>query len=153
MHRDHGTVALILSPTRELCLQILETSKKLCQVFHWIVPGILIGGEKKKSEKARLRKGVNLLICTPGRLLDHLRTTQSFQLHNLRWLVFDEADRLLDMGFERDVTAIIDLLTHKLNPDASATDAEPPKIHPQTVLCSATLDVECPHFSNLIRKE
>jgi hypothetical protein len=67
---------------------------------HWIVPGIVVGGEKKKSEKARLRKGINLLVSTPGRLLDHLKTTQCFEAGNLRWLVLDEADRLLELGFE-----------------------------------------------------
>jgi ATP-dependent RNA helicase DDX31/DBP7 len=56
------------------------------------------GGEKKKSEKARLRKGVVVLVSTPGRLLDHLKTTESFTLKNLRWIILDEADRLLDMG-------------------------------------------------------
>jgi hypothetical protein len=67
---------------------------------HWIVPGIVVGGEKKKSEKARLRKGINILVSTPGRLLDHLKTTQCFEAGNLRWLVLDEADRLLELGFE-----------------------------------------------------
>lgn len=57
-----------------------------------------VTGEKKKSEKARLRKGVVVLVTTPGRLLDHLRTTESFVLQRMRWLVLDEADRLLDMG-------------------------------------------------------
>ena len=67
------------------------------------MPGYLIGGEKKKSEKARIRKGMNILISTPGRLLDHLSSTQNLNLGRLHWLVMDEADRLLDMGYEKDV--------------------------------------------------
>lgn len=63
-----------------------------------------MGGEKKKSEKARIRKGMNILISTPGRLLDHLSSTQNLNLGRLHWLVLDEADRLLDMGYEKDVS-------------------------------------------------
>ena len=97
--------------------------------MNWIVPGYLIGGEKKKAEKARLRKGVTLLVATPGRLLDHLRTTEALKLRKLRYLVFDEADRLLDMGFERDVRAITEELKNKSRSDRV----------PQTILVSATL--------------
>jgi hypothetical protein len=52
-----------------------------------------MGGEKKAKEKARLRKGISILIATPGRLLDHLKNTASFVHKNLRWVIFDEADR------------------------------------------------------------
>lgn len=72
--------------------------------FIWLVPGSLSGGERRKSEKARLRKGVTVLVCTPGRLLDHLKTTKCFRRDLLRWLILDEADRLLDMGFEKQVS-------------------------------------------------
>ena len=71
--------------------------------FIWLVPGSLSGGERRKSEKARLRRGVAILVCTPGRLLDHLKATKCFRRELLRWLVLDEADRLLDMGFEKQV--------------------------------------------------
>jgi ATP-dependent RNA helicase DDX31/DBP7 len=74
--REEGAYALVLAPTRELCLQINEVLTKLVKPFHWLVPGTVLGGEKKKSEKARLRKGVTILVCTPGRLLDHLQTTK-----------------------------------------------------------------------------
>ena len=57
------------------------------------------GGEKKKSEKTRLRKGLTLLVATPGRLLDHLQTTASWNVKPLQWIILDEVDRLLDMGF------------------------------------------------------
>jgi ATP-dependent RNA helicase DDX31/DBP7 len=79
IQRDMGTLALVLAPTRELCIQIHEVTKKLIQPFaSFLVSGLLIGGEKTKSEKARLRKGVNILIATPGRLAYHLQNTESF---------------------------------------------------------------------------
>ncbi len=65
------------------------------------VGGSLCGGEQRMKEKARLRKGVTVVVSTPGRLLDHLQNTASFQTQRLRWLVLDEADRLLDLGFEQ----------------------------------------------------
>lgn len=98
IQRADGTYALIIAPTRELCGQITDILAKLTQGCVYIVGGLITGGEKRKSEKARLRKGVTVLVSTPGRLLDHLKTTESFSLTKLRWIVLDEADRLLDMG-------------------------------------------------------
>ena len=63
------------------------------QPFQWIVPGCLMGGEKRKAEKARLRKGINILVATPGRLIDHIEHTATLSLNNVEWLVLDEADR------------------------------------------------------------
>ena len=128
--RADGTFVVVIAPTRELVVQIVEDVQMITrQGMNWIVPGFLIGGEKKKSEKARLRKGVTILVATPGRLLDHLRTTESFKLQHLSFLVFDEADRLLDMGFEQDVRAITEELKNKSRSDRV----------PQTALISATL--------------
>jgi ATP-dependent RNA helicase DDX31/DBP7 len=98
IQRSNGTFALIIAPTRELSQQITDVLSKLTQACIWIVGGSISGGEKRKSEKARLRKGIVIVVSTPGRLLDHLKTTEAFELRNLRWLVLDEADRLLDMG-------------------------------------------------------
>ena len=61
------------------------------------------GGENRAKEKARLRRGVTVLVATPGRLLDHLQNTAAFRTEELRWLVLDEADRLLDLGFEQKI--------------------------------------------------
>lgn len=76
----------------------------------WIVDGSLSGGESKKSEKARLKKGVTVLVSTPGRLLDHLESTKSFRVNNLRWMVLDEADRFLELGFQDTVQKIVAIL-------------------------------------------
>lgn len=109
--RDMGTHALVMSPTRELCTQICQVAERLTnRCACTIVTGTVTGGEKKKAEKARLRKGIVLLIATPGRLLDHLKTTESFTLTHLRWVVLDEADRLLDMGFEKNILEILSIL-------------------------------------------
>ena len=77
------------------------------QPFTWIVPGYLIGGEKRKSEKARLRKGCTVLVATPGRLLDHIKHTEVLRLDTVKTFVLDEADRMLDMGYEKDISAYV----------------------------------------------
>jgi ATP-dependent RNA helicase DDX31/DBP7 len=131
VHRDHGTYAIMLAPTRELCLQIWEVLGSLLKFFPYIVAGHVMGGEKKKSEKARLRKGVSMLVATPGRLLDHLQHTEAFEVSRLEFLVLDEADRLLDLGFEKELKQILHLLDTKRPPQA---------MRRQHVLASATLD-------------
>lgn len=113
IQRSDGVFALIIVPTRELAQQSYQWFEKLCKSCIWIVPGYLIGGEKKKAEKARLRKGINILVATPGRLIDHLHRTRSLGMANLKYLVIDEADRLLDMGYERSITSIIETLTER----------------------------------------
>ena len=74
--RDQGTHALIVVPTRELAVQVHDVLTNLLRPFHWLVPGILMGGEKKKSEKARIRKGLHVITGTPGRLTDHMSSTE-----------------------------------------------------------------------------
>lgn len=75
----------------------------MLQSFTWLVPGLVVGGEKRKSEKARLRKGVNVLVGTPGRINDHALHTEAARLDGVQWLVLDEADRLLDLGYEKEI--------------------------------------------------
>ena len=87
--RNEGTRGLVLVPTRELATQVEDTARLVGRPFHWVVTSSIMGGENRGKEKARLRKGVCLLIATPGRLLDHLRMTESFNVDNLRWLVLD----------------------------------------------------------------
>ncbi|XP_032434424.1 probable ATP-dependent RNA helicase DDX31 [Xiphophorus hellerii] len=105
--RSDGPLALVVVPTRELALQTYNTFQKLLKPFTWIVPGVLMGGEKKKAEKARIRKGMNVVVSTPGRLADHVQNTLSLALGAVRWLVLDEADRILDLGFDRELTVIL----------------------------------------------
>ncbi|KAF1486540.1 putative ATP-dependent RNA helicase DDX31, partial [Pygoscelis antarcticus] len=110
IQRSDGPYALILVPTRELALQSFDTMQKLLKPFAWIVPGVLMGGEKRKSEKARLRKGINILISTPGRLVDHIKSTECIHFRRTQWLIIDEADRILDLGFEKEVAVILNAL-------------------------------------------
>uniref|UniRef100_A0A8C4R1L6 ATP-dependent RNA helicase n=1 Tax=Eptatretus burgeri TaxID=7764 RepID=A0A8C4R1L6_EPTBU len=96
------------------------------QPFIRLVPGVLMGGENKKSEKARIRKGINILVSTPGRLVDHLTSTACLEFSHVLWMILDEADRLLDLGFEKHVTTILNRVNQQ-SPNH------------QSVLLSATL--------------
>ncbi|XP_078737406.1 ATP-dependent DNA helicase DDX31 isoform X1 [Lampetra fluviatilis] len=125
--RADGPYALIIVPTRELAMQSFNAVQQLLKPFSWVVPGVLMGGEKRKSEKARLRKGINVLVATPGRLVDHIHHTETLSFARVAHLVLDEADRLLDLGFEKDLTIILNRLE------------EQSPAH-QNVLLSATLN-------------
>ncbi|XP_014476657.1 PREDICTED: probable ATP-dependent RNA helicase DDX31 [Dinoponera quadriceps] len=123
LNRNDGLSALIVVPTRELTLQTYECFIKLVKPFTWIVPGYLTGGEKRKAEKARLRKGCNILIATPGRLLDHIKHTKALKLHEVKYFILDEADRMLDMGYEKDISEIVSALkVSSVNKDESGYD-------------------------------
>eukprot|EP00934_Nitzschia_sp_Nitz4_P008234 Nitzschia sp. Nitz4//scaffold332_size19022//15494//18061//NITZ4_008743-RA/size19022-processed-gene-0.23-mRNA-1//-1//CDS//3329548210//8224//frame0 len=113
--KELGTKCIILCPTRELASQTLDVVEKLCQAncAGKIVPGGLLGGDSRNSEKSRIRKGLTIVVATPGRMLDHLNKTESLLLHlkgKLDWLVLDEADRLLDMGLGDQVRQIVQLI-------------------------------------------
>ncbi|KAI5811638.1 dead box ATP-dependent rna helicase [Peziza echinospora] len=121
----NGTGAIVITPTRELALQIFGVARELMQ-FHSQTIGIVIGGANRSSEEDKLSKGVNLLIATPGRLLDHLQNTKGFVFKNIKALIIDEADRILEIGFEDEMKQVIKML-----PNAEATKR-------QTMLFSAT---------------
>ncbi len=105
----NGTGVLIISPTRELALQIFGVAKELLK-HHSQTFGIIMGGANRRAEADKLVKGVNLLVATPGRLLDHLQNTKGFVIKNLKALVIDEADRILEVGFEEEMHKIMQLL-------------------------------------------
>lgn len=109
MQSRNGTGAIIISPTRELSLQIYSVLKELT-AHTQIRIGLIMGGSNRQAEAQNLQKGVTILVATPGRLLDHLVSTENFLRHNLKVLVIDEADRLLDIGFELEMEQIIRLL-------------------------------------------
>ncbi|KAL7136894.1 hypothetical protein ABFS83_10G060700 [Erythranthe nasuta] len=143
VQRSDGTLALVLVPTRELCMQVHEILQKLLHRFHWIVPGYIMGGENRSKEKARLRKGVSILVATPGRLLDHLKNTASFVHTNLRWIVFDEADRILELGYGKDIEDILNFLGTIKNKAAD------PEVRMQNLLLSATLNEKVNQLANI----
>ncbi|GAB5031404.1 Hypothetical protein NocV09_00502720 [Nannochloropsis oceanica] len=107
----NGTGAVIISPTRELSLQIYGVLRDLCEEGkHSLTHGLVMGGANRRAEAERLVKGVGILVATPGRLLDHLQNTKGFVFRNLQVLVIDEADRILEQGFEEDMHQIIKIL-------------------------------------------
>lgn len=103
-----GLGALIMSPTRELAIQIFEVLRKIGR-HHTFSAGLVIGGKPLEEERDRLGR-MNILVCTPGRMLQHLDQTAAFEVDNLQILVLDEADRILDMGFQSTVDALVDHL-------------------------------------------
>ena len=114
--------SLILTPTRELAAQVAESFDAFSK-NHNLTKALLIGGTSFGDQDATLAKGVDVLIATPGRLLDHVERGK-VMLTDVKILVIDEADRMLDMGFIPDVEKITSLL---------------PKIR-QTLFYSATID-------------
>lgn len=91
--RENGTLILIVCPTRELAIQCIDVASRCGKRCPYVVYGGLLGGENPKKEKARLRKGVTILIGTPGRVVYHLKNTESFKYSELKALVFEEWDR------------------------------------------------------------
>lgn len=106
--RQDGIGAIIISPTRELAYQIFETLKKV-GAHHDFSAGLIIGGKNLKFERSRMDQ-CNVIICTPGRLLQHMDENPLFDCSSMQILVLDEADRCLDMGFEESMNAIIENL-------------------------------------------
>lgn len=104
-----GTGVLIITPTRELAMHNYKWARD-CLQYHNKTHGVVIGGAKRSQEAHQLKKGVNLLVATPGRLLDHLENTKGFVFHNLQMLIIDEADAILKIGFEEEMNKIIKLL-------------------------------------------
>ena len=119
--KEEGLLSLIILPTRELAIQIFDVINKIGKYFNYSV-GLVIGGNNLEKEQRSVNQ-INILIGTPGRLLQHMNETPFFNADNLKILVIDEADRILDEGFENDINEILTYL---------------PK-NRQTLLFSATL--------------
>lgn len=116
--------ALVVTPTRELAIQIQDNAKQYAK-YTSIKTGVIFGGVKEGSQKKMLEAGVDILICTPGRLLDFIGQ-QVADISKITFLVLDEADRMLDMGFIVDVRKILRYIPKKR----------------QTLLFSATMPKE-----------
>ena len=107
--QNQGVGVIVITPTRELALQIYDVAKELLFLAHKKC-GVIIGGGYRKKEANKLIKGVNLLIATPGRLMDHLNNTEGFNCNNLCMLIIDEADAILKNGFEDELIQILKIL-------------------------------------------
>ena len=151
IHRDSGLFAIVLAPTRELSKQIAVVLDGLLRCANWIVGGTVIGGEKKKSEKARLRKGLNILVATPGRLVDHLSHTSELDVSSVRWLILDEGARLMELGFEDDIKKIVEKL-EATHPSANRDLLGLPQRR-VTVLCSATMKMNVQRLGEISLKD
>ncbi len=128
---DKGVRAVILSPTRELSIQIYEDINAYAKYME-IKTDILVGGKDLEKQRARLKSGIDIIIATPGRLLEHIEN--GLKLNDVETFVLDEADRMLDMGFTKDIRKIHPLM---------------PKRH-QTLLFSATFSDKVRKLSKLI---
>ena len=161
VNRSSGLFALILAPTRELAHQISAVLARLLRPMPWLVAGTVTGGAVKNHEKARLRKGLNILVATPGRLVDHLDNTKVLDVGNVRWLVLDEGDRLMELGFEEDIKSIIRKLERRMERRKDEEKGEggvrrsieglPEKR--TTVMCSATLKMGVQKLGEISLKE
>ncbi|GMR41155.1 hypothetical protein PMAYCL1PPCAC_11350 [Pristionchus mayeri] len=120
-HADQGPYAIILAPTRELAQQIEEETNKFGELLK-IRTVSVIGGASREEQGMRLRLGVEIVIATPGRLLDVLEN-RYLSLTQCTYVILDEADRMLDMGFEPEVQKVLEYLpVSNLKPDTD--DAE-----------------------------
>ena len=155
VHRDSGLFAVVLAPTRELCKQIATVLEKVLRCAPWIVGTTVIGGESKQSEKARLRKGVNILIATPGRLADHLENTEVLKVGSVRWLVLDEGDRLMELGFEEEIKGIVEKIgrTPLVVEKKSNLDFRALPSRRVTILCSATMKMNVQRLGEVSLKD
>ncbi len=109
--RKRPVRALVLTPTRELAAQILDNVRAYSE-FLDLRSMVIFGGVNANPQIRALRNGVDILVATPGRLLD-LHNQKALSLANIEILVLDEADRMLDMGFQRDLNKILKLLPDK----------------------------------------
>lgn len=107
-----GLGALVLVPTRELGIQAFEVLRSFAG-FHDMSAALIIGGKDLIEEQQHI-KTMNIVIATPGRLLQHMDETSQFVYDNLKILVMDEVDRMLDMGFRNDVDQIMQNLPSKV---------------------------------------
>uniref|UniRef100_A0AAU7VH08 RNA helicase n=1 Tax=Enchytraeus coronatus TaxID=208440 RepID=A0AAU7VH08_9ANNE len=132
---------LILAPTRELVLQIFHETRKFS--FDTVVRAVVAyGGVSVGHQKREVLKGAHVVIATPGRFLDFIRN-KIINLSKLRYLVLDEADRMLDMGFNNDISSIL----------SQAESGMPPASHRQTVLFSATIPEEVQKLAAKLLRE
>lgn len=131
----HSTKVLVLTPTRELAAQV-EESFKVYSKYIPVRTAVIYGGVNMDAQTALLKSGVEIVVSTPGRLLDHVQQ-KTINLSQIEILILDEADRMLDMGFIKDIRKIIELLPAKK----------------QSILFSATFSSEIKQLADTLLKD
>ncbi|CUM66555.1 uncharacterized protein PRCAT00004224001 [Priceomyces carsonii] len=121
------TRVVVLAPTRELAIQVCDVGKKIGRFVNNLNFGLAVGGLNLRQQEQQLKSRPDIVIATPGRLIDHIRNSPSFSIDSLEILVIDEADRMLDEGFQAELTEILTLI---------------PKHKRQTLLFSATMNTK-----------
>ncbi|GEQ67179.1 hypothetical protein JCM33374_g842 [Metschnikowia sp. JCM 33374] len=122
-----STRVIILTPTRELAIQVCDVGKKIGRFINNLTFGLAVGGLNLRQQEQQLKTRPDIVVATPGRLIDHIRNSASFSIDNLEILVMDEADRMLEEGFQAELTEILTLI---------------PKHKRQTMLYSATMNTK-----------
>ena len=108
--KNEGIQALVITPTRELALQLYDLAKILMNDNGTSCVLVIGGGNRKKEAEKLSSNEARIIICTPGRLIDHMVNTKKFEYNNIKILIIDEADKILKIGFEEELTEIIKLI-------------------------------------------
>ncbi|EIE24677.1 P-loop containing nucleoside triphosphate hydrolase protein [Coccomyxa subellipsoidea C-169] len=143
-----GPYAVVMAPTRELAQQIEEETMKLAQFTEFRMVSV-VGGQSIEDQGFKLRKGCEIVIATPGRLLDCLEQRYAV-LNQCNYVVLDEADRMIDMGFEPQVRGVLDAMpSTNLKPEQEDEELEENRVYRTTYMFSATMP---PAVERLARK-
>lgn len=105
-----STRVIVLAPTRELAIQVSDVGRKLSQFVPGIRFGLAVGGLNLRVQEQELKSRPDIVVATPGRFIDHIRNSPSFQVDDVEILIIDEADRMLEEGFQKELTELLTLM-------------------------------------------
>lgn len=134
--QDRSVQTLVLCPTRELALQVAEEIKKLAKYKRGIRIEAIYGGDSIERQIRSLKSGVHIVIGTPGRVMDHMERN-TLKLNNVKMMILDEADEMLDMGFREDIESILEEMPEER----------------QTILFSATMSKPIMQITQKFQKD
>lgn len=135
--RVASTRVIVLTPTRELAIQVADVGRKIAHFVSGITFGLAVGGLNLRQQEQELKSRPDVVIATPGRLIDHIRNSASFNVDTVEILVIDEADRMLEEGFQDELNEIMQLLPTRR----------------QTLLFSATMNSKIKQMVSLSLKK
>ncbi len=135
-HERCGVEVLILCPTRELAMQACDEIKKFSRYMKWVKPCAVYGGASMEKQIIDIKRGANIVVGTPGRVMDHMRR-RTLKFQNLKMIILDEADEMLNMGFREDIESILEEVPEER----------------QTILFSATMPPAIMAITNQYQKD